>query len=556
MATAVLVFVSFLGLDIWLFRSTWQVVYPLGDEFSLIAESSRLSFAWLLSGYSRYFIPYPEYFVPYTNFIRPTANLVYWVFAPWSATSYRGQLVIVNYGVHSAIAAGVFYASRRILRNARGPALTLGVAAYAAAAFFNSSMPRHPSFALDGIAALCCLAAILFVATGRETAGVACLLVAVFTKEAALPVALAVAGYGAWFRRRGLLLATAAVVAAYAGLRWAAFGQLGGVSGLHQPSIRTIGLSTVYALSLPFAYVARGSLKSAFLSGHFDVSLLFAVANIGVAALCAKLAWAYARTTNAWRVRNLDDFDDGNAPIAVLSLLSVVASTAFFILIRGEARFAYVFFVALLVFVAALPGDGSRRVLIAGLAVVGSLGPVIAARDAHGGDEIYAYQYRGAAALIATLNDLDPGGGPVYVVNDFVGGHASPRNVAAFAGVDYELRRGSSVVIWACPVSRLHEIAVTATRTEAGSSEVQISLPDCAGFDFEGANNDKLLAAISGGNVRRNSQIAYALPDIRISETPVFGGSRVESFGRRMTVMIQGGRVIYFDFGKGEWVLL
>jgi hypothetical protein len=195
-----LLFFIFLSIDVIVFRDWLQMLYPLGDEFSLIVESRQVTLQWLFDGYSHYFKVYPEFFEPFTNFIRPVANGVYWLFSPWTDANYRLQLVLVNYGVHAAIAATCYFLGVT-LENSKKYSFGLALLAFLAPAFWASLMPIFPSFALDGLAAFFCLLGTYLLVTRFHWVGFVFLILAVFTKETALPIVAAVIIYSMLVRR-------------------------------------------------------------------------------------------------------------------------------------------------------------------------------------------------------------------------------------------------------------------------------------------------------------------------------------------------------------------
>jgi hypothetical protein len=77
---SILIFLSFLFFDVFVFGDWLRKLYPLGDNFSLIVESKNSPLQWFFRGQANYFIPYPEFSVPFTNIIRPMQTALYFVF--------------------------------------------------------------------------------------------------------------------------------------------------------------------------------------------------------------------------------------------------------------------------------------------------------------------------------------------------------------------------------------------------------------------------------------------------------------------------------------------
>ena len=66
--TATAFFLSFVSLAAFWYCEIRRYYFPSTDEFSLFVNSARMfhpSFsAWVLQGFSRYFMPYPDWSVP------------------------------------------------------------------------------------------------------------------------------------------------------------------------------------------------------------------------------------------------------------------------------------------------------------------------------------------------------------------------------------------------------------------------------------------------------------------------------------------------------------
>jgi hypothetical protein len=251
------------GCDALLFHYWIARLYPTGDEFSLIAQSQFAPWHWFAEGYSKYFIVYPEYTVPYANFIRPVANLVFRIFSNFHS-GYKLQLIAANYGVHGAIVC-TLYAAAILLKKSRVAALSLALAAFLTPAFWASPMPLLPSFALDGIAAFFVLAAMLALAVRRDWLCVACLMLAVFTKETALPVACALMVYSLVSRKKLLFAGLLAALLAWAGVRLLAFGTTSGVYEMSGSALsaKFVILRMVGLLFIPVSFMTRDAIKAA-----------------------------------------------------------------------------------------------------------------------------------------------------------------------------------------------------------------------------------------------------------------------------------------------------
>jgi hypothetical protein len=556
---AVLLAIAALSADLLLYQDYWRRIYPIGDEFSLISASASFSSEWLLSGYARYFVVYPEWTVaPHFNLVRPVANFLYWCFGPFSETRHALQLIVVNYGAHAALTAMLFVVSAVILGNPLGTSLAIALAGYLAPPFFDSPMPIAPCYALDGVAALLIAATLAGVALGRDRLALLALLLALYTKEAAIPIVGAIVAFGLLHRRRTLIAGGVAIGALWVALRLVGFGRLSGTySGDGLSLAGVVARVIANAPHLPLGYVDNADLKTFATSpGHALRSGLVILLNLTLFGLLARLM--FARGLEFWvSIPGAREAPARAQGLALLAAIALLLSIAFFTLLGGETRYAYVCFIVFLLLAASLAASPARAALLA-LLICGS---AVGAAGAVGGTwqtaEPWRARYDAARELITTLRTLArpsaPGSrppvGPLYLLNDFVGAFASPRYVARFASYPGELVRLSSIDTGHC--GRAERGLIATTRRELpGGVELTVVLPPCAHFTFEGVDDD-LAAKFSGAMLERNPALRYEFPKL---QRATVGHFTKLDFGDTVHITVLGpGQLLGYDFERGAW---
>ena len=543
-AALVCAFLYFADLD--LFRDWLAMLYPSGDEFSLMAESENSPWQWFAEGYSRYFVAYPEYFEPYSNFIRPVANALYRMFS--CTDCYRLQLELVNYAVHAGMAGGLYLIGIR-LGNSKTYSLGLALAAFLAPAFWGSKMTIYPSFTLDGLAAALCLSAVYLLFTRYAWLGFVLLAAAAFTKEAALPIATAVAAYSIIFRRWAWTSMALSVLLFWAGVRFLAFGGMGGIYSFYgDDGVQSLIARWVALRLLPISYPT--------VPGNW----LFLACNIAVWILLFILLSNRQFARNVW-VSGRRFVEEGKldrpAHLQVLCAICVVFSAAYFALIGGTARFSYVFYISFLAMLACAFPYARLRGLTLVLLICSSFAAALVSFDRLRSEkDYYATRYEAARDLVSELRASDKSGEPIFVVNDFVSGFSTEENVARVAGVRDKIYRGSSIQAIACSKSQMQAITTRVERDDGSVKILRIRLPGCARFSFEGAREDMILAHMSGSRLYRNLNIGYFIPGLRVLRERQTGKERIYDFGKTMTVIVKDSAVVYFDFPTGKWVYL
>ena len=255
--TSVLVFVT---------RGIVAQYFPLADEWALLAHSHPLFVdpaGWLSEGFSNYFGQFSELAQPTTNYLRPVFNSVYWLTGTALSPESGGYLYFNCLVI--AASAGLVWLDASTPTGARTRTIALVTAA--AVPLMPAFLPTlyllfFPCTAFDPLAACLALLALLAYERGRILLTAVLLLAAIFTKEAALPVAVALPLIHLIQHRRQLrttpslrwsAIMLCAPVLIWLLLRFAVFD--GVVGGTQAPPLSLIGsvkLALQLALRLPF----------------------------------------------------------------------------------------------------------------------------------------------------------------------------------------------------------------------------------------------------------------------------------------------------------------
>lgn len=168
--------------------------FPLADEWAIVADSHP-SFAdpasWFTDGFRDYFAPPPG--VPHesgTTFLRPLFNLAYWLCGWFVAPESGAYLYLPLFAVGSC--AGLTWMALRRLQVASTPALALAAAVPLLPSLLPALEPLiQPCMGFDAVAAGLTLLAYLSYTRERYGWSALWLILAVLTKETALPIAAA-----------------------------------------------------------------------------------------------------------------------------------------------------------------------------------------------------------------------------------------------------------------------------------------------------------------------------------------------------------------------------
>jgi hypothetical protein len=184
------------AVSIWFYtRRLSGNYFPIADEWALIANSDphlTNPLEWLTSGFSEYFESDPILSQPYANFLRPLVNVTYWLLGLVFSPTSPGRLYF-NFAVIGGCAALTYYcAANSAEPRKRTVEMALAAAVPLMPAFLPSFIELTPYNAFDALAAAIALLAYLAAERNRHALTVALLVLAVFTKETALPIAAAV----------------------------------------------------------------------------------------------------------------------------------------------------------------------------------------------------------------------------------------------------------------------------------------------------------------------------------------------------------------------------
>ena len=170
-----------------------SLFYPAGDDFSLLAHSTRVFHAhpseWFTRGFHNYFRPYPDLAIPYSDFLRPGANAVYYLNSLVFGRDWSAYL-LANYLIAASLCAVTFALAYGVLRLPVALAALVTLATIASPAYTYHIVYR-PSFAFDYLGGLLALLCLLSLLRGRWRLAWIFTLLAVFTKETAYYTALA-----------------------------------------------------------------------------------------------------------------------------------------------------------------------------------------------------------------------------------------------------------------------------------------------------------------------------------------------------------------------------
>lgn len=544
-------FAALLFLDAWIFRAYLSPMYPFGDELALRAAASSGPFNWIHKGFSDYFVAYPEWFRPFTNFLRPVVNLTYYLFQ-WDETG-ACQVVLVNHAIHVGITLTLFalaWASRLSL----AWCLAVGLAGFLAPGFGATIMPIAPAFAFDGLVALLSLGGLFAIARERVLPGLLLLLLAALTKEAALPVVMALLMFGLITRRGGLVAGAAGILLLWLGLRHAAFGSvLGGVyvygdgsAGLsmlkkfQRPHVLPFGASQVFYYPMFVGEGERHVLREFY--QVFTLVLLWGMfRQLRLISLCRQAWRGAARSEEAKAAEQL-------------FLIAALASILYLILIGSEARFAYTATVLTLAWLASAAAFSRARAgLLAGMVVGGGVlsiaytSALLAKLDMQRANQASSQQ------LLSALRQ-HPVGPMVYTVADFSSRYAAGDHIRRYAGVTREVARGLSIDVDRCAVDQLAAVRTEVRREAGGVVHLDVTLPDCAAFTWEAVAPDLMMASLHGQTFVRNKHLQYTFPGLLLSDNR--GRQRVASFGQRALLTMTGAGALVYRPVQQQWELI
>jgi hypothetical protein len=518
-------------------------IFPLGDEFSLIVSGQESPIKWVQSGYSDYFRVYDEYFVPYTNFLRPIANLLYFIFS-FTPDPLSYQLVFVNYLVHALVCTLIYLFSLSFGNNSKF-SLALTVTAFLAPAFWLTSAVAYPSFALDPLAALLGLLSLYALFKDYKFLGFICLISAVFTKETALPMMVVWLFFGVQRRDIKALFFGSLSLAVWVLIRSQAFDGSSGTYSFNNFSFTTLFFRLSALTSLPLGNFEIVHLKSLIIEREASIEVTYLLANIAAWFLSFRVF--LDSSSKIWDPRHLL----GEKNDLFILFIALIGSIGFYWLIGGSTRFSYLTYAIWIVAVSATKNSFSRNLLVSLLFISSIVSFPVGVGHV---SEMAKYRYEQSRAL----TDFISGNiyeGDTYVFNDFVSGYSQQQSVANYSGAFGNFYRGSSLEIDSCSLSEIQLIKTDVFLDDSGNRIVQVELPSCANFSFEGAQVDKLISNTEGVHIRRNQHIYYEFKDLEITES-VLGNPKI-NFGKHSKIVVSRAvNSLIFDFSTNSWVNL
>jgi hypothetical protein len=174
-----------------------QHYYPVNDEMVMLTTSAAPFHPdpvdWIRTGFSRYFMAYPGWYTPFSSYLRPVWNAAYYVNSLLFGAHW-GYYLLSNYFLHALMAALVVWIGLLELSLTRTKALLAGLMILVCPAFIPKAF-FYPCFASDILTSVWVIAGFIALRARRYVWCWIALLLAVFTKEPALGVPVAVACY-------------------------------------------------------------------------------------------------------------------------------------------------------------------------------------------------------------------------------------------------------------------------------------------------------------------------------------------------------------------------
>jgi hypothetical protein len=556
-----------------LFRNAGDRCYPDGDALPLVVTSTSYvapprPSEWFSSGFSRYFRPFPEWNARGVTYLRPMyqfccfANYLLW-------QDHWERHVYFNYLLLAFGATLAFYLAHEVLGCSVGWALLAAVSV-----LFNpaaSYVVSGPIGVFDMLAAILGCFALLLLLKRRWYTATAMLIVAVFTKETALPMTLAAfvtccliewrAGGVPFLRslaRASLLLLPIAV---WVLSRRLAFGSLlGGVPKIGSFQAKDILWNVaLFPLNWPLG-LADGPLDPLTTVRAFFLHQPEQISYSGVVVLAANLLillWGILAAARLLYKRKPIAFDSP----AVIFLLWLAAIFCYLVVLRLKPRFGCLFYLlGISLLVRALAETIGRRQFtrsagLAAILILLAISPVLEMASC-----VLASEERrrtpSPQTVVETIHRAGNQFDAVYVLNDMTG-----RRGGAFLGAF--ARSKSPVIILNClsgefpsPPSQDSNAdegaAVKIRGAPQGSTAIEVRLGPSLCFCFPDTSPELMFPEPGSRVLRRNKDLTYEFPELK-SYKGLTGGSGID-FGSRMLIRISDPRrygIVYFDDKTG-----
>lgn len=234
-----------------------------------------------------------------------------------------------------------------------------------------------------------------------------------------------------------------------------------------------------------------------------------------------------------------------------LALICLAFSSYYFVLIQGVPRFTYSIYMQFLVCVVIFIRPNLTRFLIIALilsvTIFSSYSSFLILKNQR---PVIDYQFSASKNLVSMLKENEPSSRNIYVVNDFISAYSSEQNVAKYSGFNepQKILRANSIAVTNCNLDELQTIDTNYSIDISDSSSIiiiEIEIPQCANFVFEGADRKKLNAFVEGDILKRNAEIFYRIPNLNL-----------DKIGKKMVIVISNAKAIYFDFKKSRWIAI
>jgi hypothetical protein len=525
-----------------LLQETIMIAFPVGDEFALIVESLESPVNWVLNGYSNYFRVYGEYFLPYTNFIRPVANFLYFVFS-FTPSPMSYQLVFVNYLAHS-LTCTLIYLLSLSFRNSNSFSLALVTAAFLAPAFWLTPITSHPSFALDVLATLFCLLSLAALLKGYYFFGLLCLLAGVFTKETALPISLVWVFFGIQRKNSQTIWFGFLALSLWFAFRLMAFDSVsGGTYSFNEFTIERLLIRFSSLATLPLGSFSIQILKDFITDQKLSMDIFYLLVNI--------IAWILSLKIflkSKVNLFNLAHFFKNSSDLQII-FIALIGSISLYAIIGGSVRFSYLTFALWLIVLSAVKKSLERSLIVV-LFICSSI--VSFPAEKMQVSEVNKFRYDQSRLFVDFLGASDYSAN-TYVFNDFISGYSQQKYIATYSGSSSNFFRGSSISLGACNTTDFNLIRSNLVEDKTGKKLLQIEIPSCASFQFEGAQTGIILENIKDKLLLRNDDVRYRFRDLIIKKS--FTGAPLIDFGKYMEVEVSPGtNVLFFDFATNKWM--
>lgn len=542
-AIATLLLTVIFAVIIIILREKIISVFPTGDEFALIASAKESPLNWVQSGYSNYFRVYDEYFSPFTDFLRPVANLLYFIFS-FTPNPMAYQLVFVNYLVHALVCVLIYLFSLSFGNNVKF-SLALTVTVFLAPAFWLYPVVSYPSFALDPLAALLCLLSLYALFKDYKFLGFFFLIIAVFTKETALPMMIVWLLFGAQRRDIKAIFYGSLSLITWILIRMHAFDGSGGAYTFNDISVALLFFRLSSLSTLPLGNFSIEDLIQLIIQREISFEVLYLVANF--VAWFISLRVFLGSSSKIWDPRHLL----GEKNDLFILFIALLGSIGYYFLIGGSPRFSYLTYVLWIVAVSATKQSLSRNILVS-LFFISSIVSFPVGIGHISKMEKYKYDQSRALTNFISDNVYER---DTYVFNDFVSGFSQQQHVASYSRASGNFYRGSSLDIRTCTRSEIKLIKTKMFLDDVGNRIIQVELPSCANFYFEGAQIDKMISNIVGFYLLRNQHIRYEFRDLEITRSR--RGKPKISLGKHLNIEVSRAvNSLIFDFSTNSWIFL